>query len=144
MWLWNTLTDYPLKDVRNFAAKGGHSLLWPGATTFQSHMGAHSRPKAATVTCGRMPQGLLSQKSRLKSGHLNLTPLSKFRFVIYDYELTCYTRKKKKSFWRGNLREFLRIKHFVKIKYLWNLWYTYTFAKHLKTDQLVYYVFCVI
>ena len=33
---------------------------------------------------------------------------------------------------------------FVKIKYLWNLGYTYTFAKHLKTDQLVYYVFCVI
>ena len=33
---------------------------------------------------------------------------------------------------------------FVKIKYLWNLGYKYTFTKHLKTDQLVYYVFCVI
>ena len=62
--------DYPLKDVRNFAAGGGHSLLWPEATTFLSHRGAYSRPEAATVACGRRPQGFMSQKSRLKSGHL--------------------------------------------------------------------------
>ena len=30
-------SDYPLKDVRNFAAGGGHSLLWPEATIFLSH-----------------------------------------------------------------------------------------------------------
>ena len=64
------LADYPLKDVRNFAAGGGHSLLWPEATTFLSHKGAYSRPEAATVACGRRPQGFMSQKSRLKSGHL--------------------------------------------------------------------------
>ena len=64
------LADYPLKDVRNFAAGGGHSLLWPEATTFLSHRGAYSRPEAATVACGRRPQGFMSQKSRLKSGHL--------------------------------------------------------------------------
>ena len=63
-------TDYPLKDVRNFAAGGGHSLLWPEATTFLSYRGAYSRPEAATVTCGRRPQGFIGQMSRLKSGHL--------------------------------------------------------------------------
>ena len=69
-------TDYPLKDVRNFAAGGGHSLLWPEATTFLSHRGAYSRPEAATVACGRRPQGFMSQKSRLKSGHLVTLDLS--------------------------------------------------------------------
>ena len=62
--------DYPLKDVLNFATVGGHSLLWPEATTFLSHRGAYSRPEAATVACGRRPQGFISQMSRLKSGHL--------------------------------------------------------------------------
>ena len=37
------------KHVRNFAAEGGHSLLWPEATTFLSLRGAYSRPEAATV-----------------------------------------------------------------------------------------------
>ena len=64
------LADYPLKDVRNFAAGGGHSLLWPEATTFLSHRGVYLRPEAATVACGRRPQGFISQKSRPKSGHL--------------------------------------------------------------------------
>ena len=31
-------SDYPFKDVRNFAAGGDHSLLWPEATIFLSHM----------------------------------------------------------------------------------------------------------
>ena len=48
-YLSNNLADYPLKDVRNFAAGGGHSLLWPEATTFLSLRGAYSRPEAATV-----------------------------------------------------------------------------------------------
>ena len=66
-------SDYPLKGVWNFAAEGGHSLLWPEATTFLSYRGAYSRPEAATVACGRRPQGFITHKSRLKSGHL-VTP----------------------------------------------------------------------
>ena len=66
----SSLTDYPLKDVRNFAARGGHSLLWPEATTFLSHRRAYSRPEAATVACGQRPQEFMNQMSRLKSGHL--------------------------------------------------------------------------
>ena len=52
-----TFGDYPLKDVRNFAARGGHSLLWPEATTFLSHREAHSRREIATVACSRGPLG---------------------------------------------------------------------------------------
>ena len=32
--------------------------------------GAYSRPEAAIVSCGQRPQGFISQKSRLKSGHI--------------------------------------------------------------------------
>ena len=60
-----TLSDHFLKHVRNFAAGGGHSLLWPEATTILSHREAYSRPEAATVACGRRPQGFISHKSRL-------------------------------------------------------------------------------
>ena len=63
-------SDYPLKDVRNFAAGGGHSLLWLKATTFLIHRGAYLRPEADTVACGRRPQGFMSQMSRLESGLL--------------------------------------------------------------------------
>ena len=35
------LSDHLPKDVRNFAAEGGHSLLWPEATTFLNHRGAY-------------------------------------------------------------------------------------------------------
>ena len=65
-----TFSDYPLKDVRNFAAGGSHSLLWPEATTFLSPRDAYSRPQAATVDCGRRPQSFMSQKSLLNPGHL--------------------------------------------------------------------------
>ena len=58
------------KHVRNFAAEGGHSLLWPEATTFLSHRGAYSRPEADIVACGQRPQGFMCQKSRLNPGHL--------------------------------------------------------------------------
>ena len=64
------LSDNLPKEVRNFAAKGGHSLLWPEVTTFLNSRGAYPRPEAATIACGRRPQGFMSQKSRLKSGHL--------------------------------------------------------------------------
>ena len=63
-------SDYPLKDVRNFAAGGGHNLLWPEATTFLSHRRAYLRPEANTVACGHRPQGFMSQKSRLNPGNL--------------------------------------------------------------------------
>ena len=53
-----SFSDYPLKDVRNFAAGGGQSLLWPEATTFLIHRGAYLRPEANTVACGQRPQGL--------------------------------------------------------------------------------------
>ena len=42
-------SDYPLKDVRNFAAEGGHSLLWPEATTYLNNRGAYPRPETTTV-----------------------------------------------------------------------------------------------
>ena len=66
----NNLADYPLKDVRNFAAGGGHSLLWPEATTFLSYRGAYSRPEATTVACGPRPQGFMSQMSQLNPGQM--------------------------------------------------------------------------
>ena len=49
-------SDYPLKSVRNFAAGGGYSLLWPEATTFLSHRGAYLWPEVAIVACGPRPQ----------------------------------------------------------------------------------------
>ena len=33
--------DHLLKDVRNFATRGSHSLLWPEVTIFLSHLGAY-------------------------------------------------------------------------------------------------------
>ena len=65
-----SFSDHLPKDVRDFAAEGGHSLLWPEATTFLSPRRAHLRTQAAIVACGRRPQGFMSQKSRLNPGHL--------------------------------------------------------------------------
>ena len=62
--------DYPLKDVRNFAAGGGHSLLWPEATTFLRHRRAYSRPEADTVACGLRQQGFIGHKSLLPPGQM--------------------------------------------------------------------------
>ena len=59
------LSDHLLKDVRNFAAEGGHSLLWPEATTLLNHRGAYPRPEAAAVACGGRTQGFMSLLSRL-------------------------------------------------------------------------------
>ena len=59
------LSDHLPKDVRNFAAEGGHSLLWPEATTFLNHRVAYPRPEAATVACGRRTQRFMSLLSRL-------------------------------------------------------------------------------
>ena len=61
-------SDHLLKHVRIFAAGGGYSLLWPGATTFLRHWGAYSWPNAATVACDRKPQGFITQKCQLKIG----------------------------------------------------------------------------
>ena len=40
-----TLSDHLLKDLQNFAAKGGHSLLWLKATAFLSYKGAYPWPE---------------------------------------------------------------------------------------------------
>ena len=67
---FNELTDHLIEDIRNFAAGGGHSSLWPEATIFLNHRGAYSRPEAAIVACGQRPQGCMNQESRLNPGHL--------------------------------------------------------------------------
>ena len=43
------------KHVRNFAAGGCYSSLWPEATAFLSHKEVYSRAETATVAFGRMP-----------------------------------------------------------------------------------------
>ena len=52
------------KHIRNFAAIGGYSLLWPEATAFLRHKGAYSRPEVAIVACGPRPQGFISHNSK--------------------------------------------------------------------------------
>ena len=52
-------SDHLPKHVRNFAAGGCHSSLWPEATAFLSHKGAYSRPETATVAFGRMQKSLI-------------------------------------------------------------------------------------
>ena len=64
------LSDHLSKDVRNFAAEGGHSLLWPEATTFMNHRGAYPQPEAATDACGRRTQGFMSRPSWLNPGQM--------------------------------------------------------------------------
>ena len=56
-------SDHLLKYVQYFTAGGGHSLLWPDATTFLNHSGAYSRPGDTIIACSQRPQGLLSPKS---------------------------------------------------------------------------------
>ena len=48
------LSTHLLKDVRSFAAGGGHSLLLAEVTTFLSHRGAYSRLEADTVAATRI------------------------------------------------------------------------------------------
>ena len=62
------LSDHLPKDVRNFAAEGGHSLLWPEGTIFLNQRVAYPRPEAATVACGRRTQGFMSLLSQLNPG----------------------------------------------------------------------------
>ena len=52
-------SDHFPRQVRDVAAGNGHSLLWPKATTFLSHIGAYSRSETATIACGRRTQGLI-------------------------------------------------------------------------------------
>ena len=89
----------------------------------------------------------------LANSTLNVTPLSKFRFVIYDYELTCYSIWN----WGGRLSinkegeevllprklaaRILNDLTFVKFSYLWNSGYIYTIAPHPKTWSLS--LFCI-
>ena len=55
----------PLRTYGNLPPEAAIVCCGPEATTFLSHRGVYTRPEAATV-----PQGFISQKSRLKSGHL--------------------------------------------------------------------------
>ena len=54
-------SDHFPRQVRDVAAGNGHSLLWPKATTFLSHIGAYSRSETATVACG--PKGTMFDKA---------------------------------------------------------------------------------
>ena len=45
-------------------------MLWPETRAFLSHREAYLRSEAVTVACGRRPQGFITHKSGLKSGHL--------------------------------------------------------------------------
>ena len=58
------INDHLPKHIRNFAAIGGYSLLWPEATAFLRHKGAYSRPEVAIVACGPRPQGFISHNSK--------------------------------------------------------------------------------
>ena len=64
------LSDHLPKHVRNFAAIGGYSLLWPEAATFLSHRGAYLQPEVAIVACGPRPQGFISHKSQPTPGRV--------------------------------------------------------------------------
>ena len=50
------------KKRTEFTVGGGHSLLWPKATTFLSHIRAYSQSEAVIVACGRRPQEWLSHE----------------------------------------------------------------------------------
>ena len=70
--------DHLLKNVRNFATRPGHCLLWPEATTFLNHSEAYSWPYAAAVVCGRRPQSLMTHKSGLPLGQMVTLVITKF------------------------------------------------------------------
>ena len=53
-------SDHLLKDVRYFTEGGGHSFLWPDATTFLNHIGASPRPGDVIIACSQRPHGLLN------------------------------------------------------------------------------------
>ena len=61
-------SDHLPKHVRNFAAGGGYSSLWPEATAFLSYIESYLRPEAATVACGQRSQGFITHKSLLPPG----------------------------------------------------------------------------
>ena len=67
------LSDHLPKHIRNFAAIGGYSLLWPEATAFLRHKGAYSRPEVAIVACGPRPQGFISHNSKPTPGRMDNT-----------------------------------------------------------------------
>ena len=72
LWLKTTT---PLKSQDSLLVTRGrqrehHSSLWPKGTRFLKSQRAYSRPEAAIVACGQMPQGFISHKSRLPPGHL--------------------------------------------------------------------------
>ena len=70
--------DHLLKNVRNFATRPGHCLLWAEATTFLNHSEAYSWPYAAAVVCGRRPQSLMTHKSGLPLGQMVTLVITKF------------------------------------------------------------------
>ena len=57
-------SDHLLKYVRYFTTGGGHSLLWPDASTFLNHIVASSRPGDAIIACSKRPHGLLNPNLR--------------------------------------------------------------------------------
>ena len=64
------INDHLPKHIRNFAAIGGYSLLWPEETTFLRHRRAYLRPEVAIVACGLRPQGFISHKSQPTPGRM--------------------------------------------------------------------------
>ena len=83
-----------------------HKSLWPLATSNCGGLRPRIGSPMSQECCGLRPQqtvaasggkipyvlkGIVTNLYILANSTLNLTPLSKFRFVIYDYELTCYT-----------------------------------------------------
>ena len=68
-------SDHLPKHVRNFAAGGCHSLLWPEATAFLNHLGTYSRPEANIVVYGPTPHCLFSHNSLLPPGQMVTTLL---------------------------------------------------------------------
>ena len=103
-----------------FAAEGRHSYLWPNAT--------------------RITKSEVLAKIETSKSYSTF----KISFRYLRLWINLLHKKEEEILLARKLARILKDFTFVKIKYLWDLGYTYTFAKHLKTDQLVYYVFCVI
>ena len=66
----HSLSDHLIVDVRNFAARGDHSLLWPEATTFLNHLGSLFAAGGRIVVYGQRTHWFTSQKSLLNLGQI--------------------------------------------------------------------------
>ena len=86
-------SDHLLKDVRYFTAGGGHSLLWPDATTFLNHSGASSLPGDAIIACSQRPQSLLSPKSGTLSNNVAELLIQHWGNDNYEEVLSLFLRR---------------------------------------------------